>query len=431
MLLHNKTEKVIIIICSSFLMLTVLKSFYFSHKSGGGDLRSRIVGARLLSTNESPYFYKWKPGDSDYFLDPNNHADWPVNTNISTPAELVLIYPVSQLPYQYVRYIWTALELLAVAVILILLYRNLPNSRMVLFFLLAVGLLSTDVWLLHSERGQKYIFYALGFTLIYAIAKKEKKRYSLLSGIVSGLFVFVRPFMGVLAFAYLLSGKWKLLLGWFIGIIIGTFIFVFPFLHAWDDYFKSMDLWLQMTRGADIFLKNPPLIHIPETVEGMKNITIYTGFNIDSLKSIPEYLERLGVHMSYLMSCLLFCFLSGILTAFFYKQNHKPTLEAVFVFAFILYFFATVSFYIPRNGYGLVQWLFAVPIIVTVFQKNIIALIILFTGMLLLHNFPFYFPYQALIAELIFVYYSIVYLIGPKNEQLMNTADNREQKSMA
>lgn len=28
-----------------------------------GDLRNRVVGARIIEDGGSPYFYKWKPGE--------------------------------------------------------------------------------------------------------------------------------------------------------------------------------------------------------------------------------------------------------------------------------------------------------------------------------------------------------------------------------
>jgi hypothetical protein len=35
-----------------------------------GDLRNRVVGARIIEDGGSPYFYKWKPGDSVAVLRP-------------------------------------------------------------------------------------------------------------------------------------------------------------------------------------------------------------------------------------------------------------------------------------------------------------------------------------------------------------------------
>lgn len=414
MVFQSKAGKIIIIISYLFLILTVLKSFYFSNKSGGTDLRSRIIGARLLASGQSPYFYKWKRGDSDYFLDPNITPDWPVNTNISSPAELVIIYPISTLPYKYIRYIWTTLELLAAFLILFILYRNLSQPNLVLFFLIAVGIISTDIWMFHADRGQKYIFYTMFLAIIYALTKKQKQRYPLIAGILSGLFIFFRPFMGVLAFAYFVSGKWKMLSGWFIGLATGILVFILPFTHQWNEYFKSMDLWSQLVQGKNVYLENFPVYKIPGTIEGMTNLKIFSGFNLENLRPIPVHLDKLGIQMSFWMCCLLFCFLSGILTLLFYKRNRKPSIESVFIFAFILYFFAEISFFVPRNAYCLVEWLFPIPIIIMALQRNTIALIILFSGMLLLHNFPFYFPYQALIAELIFVFYSIRFLLRPK-----------------
>jgi hypothetical protein len=56
----------------------------------------------------------------------------------------------------------------------------------------------------------------------------------------------------------------------------------------------------------------------------------------------------------------------------------------------------------PRAAYNVIQWLFPLMIISMIAKNNQLITIVLATGFLLLHRFPFDFPFQQQTAELIF-----------------------------
>ena len=64
-----------------------------------GDLRNRVVGARLQLDGQSPYFYHWKAGDSERYYDWNNNSPVAQISNVTaTPFFHWLLSPLAHLP---------------------------------------------------------------------------------------------------------------------------------------------------------------------------------------------------------------------------------------------------------------------------------------------------------------------------------------------
>jgi hypothetical protein len=51
--------------------------------------------------------------------------------------------------------------------------------------------------------------------------------------------------------------------------------------------------------------------------------------------------------------------------------------------------------------------------------------ILLITGLLLLHNFPFVFPYQAVLAELLFIAVTVYYIFFISSTNILQDGINR------
>ena len=76
----------------SFIIAAVLLTIAFIRDLGyeklyPGDLRNRVVGARLIHDGQSPYFYKWKPQDGMRYYDPESFTNSIItNTGQNEPA---------------------------------------------------------------------------------------------------------------------------------------------------------------------------------------------------------------------------------------------------------------------------------------------------------------------------------------------------------
>src|SRR5579859_6629143 len=60
-----------------------------------GDLRNRIVGARLIADGYSPYFYKYAPGGPVRYYDPQAFDIFYVSICTSTPFLHRVLIPVA------------------------------------------------------------------------------------------------------------------------------------------------------------------------------------------------------------------------------------------------------------------------------------------------------------------------------------------------
>lgn len=401
----SKTSKYLIIgITSIFLLLTILKSFHFTYKTGGVDLRSRIVGTRLLSTLHSPYFYKWNPADGDRFLDLHTDVKRIVNGNVVTPAVMYTIYPLSTLHYSQIRLLWTILQLIAGISCLLLLVRNDPFPKLIPLFFIILGLLCTDVFLLNIERGQMYVFYAFIFSLVYFCYISKWKHNQFISGLVSGLFVFYRPVALVAGLGFIIFWKPKWLAGSLTGFLIGCLLFIAPRPSLWHDYFSAMKEYNNEALGKGHKAENAIEPLKPLLIEGTNNLDRAHSFNISGLSTIDAYLQKAGIKINNNISVALFSIVVILLSVFFYRRKKMSVQPAdLFLFGFLLYILAELFMIIPRYAYNQIQWLPFLLLIAFKIRNNQPALIVLSLAFLFFHNFPFFLPDQCAIGELIFI----------------------------
>jgi len=403
--LQKPSKYLFIGITAVFVLLTIVKSFYYSKKNGGIDLRIRVVGSRLLSTDQSPYFYNWNPSDGEYFLAPSDMANSTLNGNVVTPATLYLIHPISWQHYPAVRMIWTIIQFILAFVTLYLLRKpkDGPISLLPIGILLT-GLLCSDIWLLNIERGQIYIFYTFLFAVMYALYISKLKHGLLLSGFTGGLFILFRPFAAIITVVFLINGKRNWWLGSIAGFTVGCLLFVLPRPSLWQDYFKAMNMY------ASQYVGNPPVssnaIEYPKpgTIEGLNNLLEAQGFNIKGLKVAYNYFEKLGIVVSQNTLYLLYGLTVLVLSFFYFRIKRKAaTPQSLFLLAFLCYILAEFFVTVARGNYNLIQWLFPLSLVILQVKAHRPLFILLVTSFLLLHNFPFVFPYQAAFAELFFL----------------------------
>lgn len=413
--MQRSTRYLLITITAVFLLLTIIKSFSITKQYGGGDLRTRIVGARLLSTGQSPYFYKWKPGTDVFYLDPNDEAYRLVNGNVVTPAALAIIYPMAQLPYPQVRLLWTILQLIAAGGILLILFRNRSIGR---GFLVAspiiLGFICSELWFNNIERGQMYIFYAFLFTAMYGVYTSKWKYNEFLSGFIGGLFILFRPFAGIIGLGFLLHGKFKWVLGCIAGFLTGCLLFVLPFIPQWKDYSRAMEEYVNENTGQSHHTNTAAGPLKPAIIEGADNLQVVKSFALNRLDTMNHTMKRFGIDINSTQSVLLYILIMAVLSALFFRLRKKMTgPEPLFLFGFLGLVLAELFVLAPRGPYNLIQWIFPVSVIYLQARKHLPSLVILITGLLLLHNFPYPFFLPGQLSELLFIALSAYYIFFP------------------
>ena len=170
------------------------------------DLRSKVVGARLLAAGHDPYVSYEDPQHSEYFKSttrPNY-----------TPVLLALYVPLSSLQWWTQRAIYFALDWLFAAAALCLLLRYFCDTRekkYVCWIVYAVFIFCSYAFRIHLERGQYYVFLLL---LTCQVAVALKKGWSgWLACVPAALLLLVRPTYGlILPVAFLCFGarRWTL-----------------------------------------------------------------------------------------------------------------------------------------------------------------------------------------------------------------------------
>ena len=72
----------------------------------GSDLRSRVVGARLMLEGIDPYLFKWQPGLSELFYDPLDNPTELISKLSVPPTVLTLHSAMAGMPYLQQKIIW-------------------------------------------------------------------------------------------------------------------------------------------------------------------------------------------------------------------------------------------------------------------------------------------------------------------------------------
>ena len=92
----SEIELIISILLITSIFFTVvgfLQDMENSANYGGIDLRNRVIGARLIKANYDPYFFKWSEEYSEFFLDPRDHPNLPVN-RVTVPPTILMIHSI-------------------------------------------------------------------------------------------------------------------------------------------------------------------------------------------------------------------------------------------------------------------------------------------------------------------------------------------------
>jgi hypothetical protein len=403
--LSRPARYILITITAAFVLLTLLKSFISTTRYGGADLRTRIVGTRLISTTNSPYFYKWNPEDGDRYVDPLDVDNRLVNGNVVTPAVSMAIYPLSLLPYPGIRMIWTLLQIIAALVILYCLCKtDDSNTTIIASSFMLLGLICSDVWFYNIERGQMYIFYALLLALMYRSYTSTWKYNEFLSGFIGGFFILFRPFAGIIGLAFLLNGRTRWIKGCITGFVLACALFILPKPALWSDYFKAMKEYVSEYTGHPHTISNPIVNEKPVIIEGATNLDNYQHFDLNRLETVYHYLNRMGIPITSTGSLILYANIILILSVFFYRMRKRVSSpESLFLFGFLLFILTELLFATPRAGYNIIEWIFPLSIICVSRVKSRSTLILLGFGLLLLHYFPFPLPHQGEAAEVIFL----------------------------
>jgi len=166
-----------------------------SEKQYAGDLRNRIVGARMQKDGRSPYFYKWKKGDGTRYYDPDNFDSLQVSNITASPFFHQLLYPIAELPQRTISLYWLVAEY-GMLIVIIMLSLSLANTKQQQWLVLIAAclFLLTEAWKMHVANGQNYVCIPLlAMAFYYCINKKRTLLMAFVAGCCAVTLVLIKP----------------------------------------------------------------------------------------------------------------------------------------------------------------------------------------------------------------------------------------------
>jgi hypothetical protein len=170
-----------------------------------GDLRNRVVGARIIADGGSPYFYKWKPGDPLRYYDPQAFDVYTPSISTSTPFLHRMLIPLAELPFATTMRVWVVVlyGLYFAMVAYAFVFARAPKARAFVLGLALLFLL-TNAWELHSKYGQTYLLIPALAMLTFSL-----RRWPVLAGLAAAALIMVRPNAILFAVPFLLMRDFR------------------------------------------------------------------------------------------------------------------------------------------------------------------------------------------------------------------------------
>jgi hypothetical protein len=360
----SSAQKVATLACLAFgLFLTsknLLLSIVDQREYGGTDLRARVIGARLLSSSENPYFYTQSEKTPAELYDPNLVSGG--LTRVTYPPSLLSLQSAfNSIPYSTQRWLFWGIEWALFLSCLGVLASGMTPQRRSMF--LAIGLIFYGggyFWRLHLERGQYYILVAF----LWASAIRLSVFRPALQGSLWGAASVLRPLNSAQFLIHFFSGQKRSSFTWAFVLTSALLLtVVFYGLPLWIDFFRSGSIWSLEIASHGYLERNFPApfknAHF-SSVEGVSTISnVMSSFttNTSLLNGLRIILKPSDASAGYLLlvpQALFLVFLAGQ----FFLIRRSKTSKAIrkrpelVVFYTVAFSFLTDMFMPVRFGYA-------------------------------------------------------------------------------
>jgi hypothetical protein len=380
------------------------------------DLRKRIVGSRYQAAGLSPYYYKWKPGQPEQFCNPYESGNsFKENVVTLAPSYLWLLQPLAKLPFFSIGIIWFIIQyLLLISIFGVFLFQAKKQEMKIGILLVFCLFLFSKGWILNIDIGQSYMVFPLLWTLGYFINSKKINSY-FAAGIILAICCWLRPVCGLMILPFLISLKRVSFLKGFViaGGICLLQVFLFHQYNNWIDFFHAASQWTSYFNNWGNFSStdfgNGPW---PSTIEGQSDF---------SLTVIPQYTANLpiliafffNIHVSPVLYICVFSALVCLILFVHYKKRFKLNAQILWLSAFSIYYLGEFFAAVPKPSYYFVELIFPILIIINLAManKNKLALVLLFAGLIFETLIAKSLPMQLLIGEYL-IFLSILVFIA-------------------
>jgi len=383
-----------------------------------GDLRNRIVGARLQKDGRLPYFYSWQEKDGMRYFDPinNNKSSETVSPITASPFFHQLLYPICDLDQRTLSKIWFVFQYILLAAMIWIACR-MTNDGRTQWLMINTGILftMTEAWKSIIVNGQIYLFYAFLTLCVISGILSSKKGWKVVAGLILATWILNRPIGIIVIVPILLLYKQQrvFFFSTIAGLMLyGLFVLSSPFEKTlWSDYIEGIRMQVKLHQAADPkALLTPRILPADRQLEGIdfnavdKNMVEHP-ITVYSENGNFFVLYRVFAHKNISLAGLniLLLFITAVLVAFYYYRfaRKKPEPLQMLIFAFTLYMIIEIFSPVYRHQYNAVQWfpLVLVSLLIPMTWRNPVFLILALGLLLNIFNFT-WLPMRHTIGEL-------------------------------
>ncbi len=383
-----RDKKILLLNCITLTIILAHSVYRDIHLENqySGDLRNRIVGARLQKDGKLPYHYHWQPTDGIRYYDPAEDRwispdglreskipqDSDVNKITASPFFHELLYPVCDLPQRTLSTIWFWGQYFLMACMISMMVGLTKDKRMK-WLLINIGVLftATEAWKSLISAGQIYLIEAFLMCCTLMILVKNKKNGMILGGLFAMVFTLTRPIGMVLFIPFLFYYKkyFLFLLTAFAGFIFyGIFIFISQKETAfYKDYFNGLKMQVQLHQDAENGLP-PAHIWTDSKFPNIEGFDIAETQRLSASYPVKVYSENGNIFVIYykifhkklplslLITGMLFTVCTLGTLFFLHVRNYPPSNLQIILFGFLLYMVVEIFNPIYRRQYNAVQW---------------------------------------------------------------------------
>lgn len=355
-----------------------------------GDLRPRVVGARLIEDGISPYFHKWDPSEGTRYYDREDYPPAKASNITATPFFHRLLIPIADYQQVEINNIWLVCEYVMFAIILFITLSFCNNIRhRTLVCIVGLLLLFTEAWKVQLLEGQIYLIIPFFASLFLFFFVRQRKWYNyFLSGLFAACLILMRPNAVIFFLPFMVMAKqigYKKIL-----------VFSFPFIVAacWIGFSKKeLQYWKDYSEMLGEFIKGHQ--GLPVTLRDYKPTPGYEKFEGVDFSKVNEYEEqnhitmhsengnvfvilRLLFHYQVpykIITGLSFAFILGLFY-FFYRKSKgvlfdKKLIIIISLLGYCMYMISDLSSPVYRHQYYTVQWFLPLLLAFSLFSPSI------------------------------------------------------------
>lgn len=354
-----------------------------------GDLRNRIVGARLQKDGHIPYMYKWQSGDEMKYFDSEGDYSSEINAITATPFFHTLLYPLTGFKIIDIFRIWAAFQYIMLFCLGFICWRfacTTVQRRIVI--VTCILLIFTEAWMNSIVSGQLYLMIPLLYGCFLFCVWKNNSFYSIIAGLFAVSLVLVRPNTLFIFLPFLVFIKGTTLRQICLFLIVPA-LFMLYILGSEHQ----RDLWISYKATVVAHTKSHQRDkhEIPKMLQDQTDLDHNTStarriFYSENGNFFVLVKKLTGIKLSATFLMLATFIVVALLLALFLKtsSNNHRSLYICGIFGACLYMIADLFSPIHRHQYYTVQWFFPLLLAAALYQKRWTAIyIILAIGLFL------------------------------------------------